>query len=275
MYQKNIKENNENKIFEYVFNSNHNFVINEVAEKMDMSFPTVKRIITFFLEKNIIIEQDKVGNGVGRKAREYSFNDFFCHSVGVQISEEKIKMILTNAKGIVIKKHSKTLQKGGPSITDSLMEELEFFLSRLSKSIFKSIIGIGISVPGIVNEEGKFIEFNSKNKTDISIIGKIKKKFNIPVLVENESNLSAIAEAFLSENSLLSNFTALTINDYVGISSFTREKNQNNFHFKAGRMHHMIVNPEGRICNCGSRGCWGAYVSNPALVEEFHKVFKK
>lgn len=40
-------------------------------------------------------------------------------------------------------------------------------------------------------------------------------------------------------------------------------------------MHHMIVNPEGRICNCGSRGCWGAYVSNPALVEEFHKVFKK
>lgn len=275
MYQKNIKENNENKIFEYVFNSNHNFVINEVAEKMDMSFPTVKRIITFFLEKNIIIEEDKVGSGVGRKAREYSFNDFFCHSVGVQISEEKIKMILTNAKGIVIKKHSKTLQKGGLSITDSLMEELEFFLSRLSKTIFKSIIGIGISVPGIVNEEGKFIEFNSKNKTDISIIEKIKKRFNIPVLVENESNLSAIAEAFLSENSLLSNFTALTLNDYVGISSFTREKNQNDFHFKAGRMHHMIVNPEGKSCGCGSRGYWGAYVSNKALVEEFHEVFKK
>ncbi len=274
MYQKNIKENNENKIFEYVFNSNHNFVINEVAEKMDMSFPTVKRIITFFLEKNIIIEEDKVGSGVGRKAREYSFNDFFCHSVGVQISEEKIKMILTNAKGIVIKKHSKTLQKGGLSITDSLMEELEFFLSRLSKTIFKSIIGIGISVPGIVNEEGKFIEFNSKNKTDISIIEKIKKRFNIPV-VENESNLSAIAEAFLSENSLLSNFTALTLNDYVGISSFTREKNQNDFHFKAGKMHHMIVNPEGKSCLLGSRGCWGAYVSNKALVEEFHEVFKK
>lgn len=275
MYQKNIKENNENKIFEYVFNSNHNFVINEVAEKMNMSFPTVKRIITFFLEKNIIIEEDKVGSGVGRKAREYSFNDFFCHSVGVQISEEKIKMVLTNAKGIVIKKHSKTLQKSGLSITDALMEELEFFLSRLSKSIFKSIIGIGISVPGIVNEEKKFIEFNSKIKTDISIIEKIKKRFDIPVLVENESNLSAIAEAFLSENSLLSNFTALTINDYVGISCFTREKNQNNFHFKAGRMHHMIVNPDGKRCSCGSRGCWGAYISDQALVEEFHGIFKK
>lgn len=275
MYQKNIKENNENKIFEYVFNSNHNFVINEVAEKMDMSFPTVKRIITFFLEKNIIVEEDKVGSGVGRKAREYSFNDFFCHSIGVQISEEKIKIVLTNAKGIVIKKHSKTLQKGALSITDVLMEELEFFLSRLSKSVFKSIIGIGISIPGIVNEEGKFIEFKSKNKTDISIIEKIKKRFGIPVLIENESNLSAIAEAFLSENSLLSNFTTLTINDYVGISCFTREKNQNNFHFKAGRMHHMIVNPDGKSCDCGSKGCWGTYVSNQALVEEFHKVFKK
>ena len=111
MYQKNIKENNENKIFEYVFNSNHNFVINEVAEKMDMSFPTVKRIITFFLEKNIIIEEDKVGSGVGRKAREYSFNDFFCHSVGVQISEEKIKMILTNAKVLLSKSILKHFKK--------------------------------------------------------------------------------------------------------------------------------------------------------------------
>lgn len=37
----------------------------------------------------------------------------------------------------------------------------------------------------------------------------------------------------------------------------------------------MIVNPEGKSCGCGSRGCWGAYVSNKALVEEFHEVFKK
>ena len=275
MYQKNIKENNENKIFEYVFNSNHNFVINEIADKMDMSFPTVKRIVTFFLEKNILIEEDKVGSGVGRKAREYSFNDFFCHSVGVQISEDKIRIILTNAKGIVIKRHAKTFLKNSILITDALMEELEFFLSRLSKTVFKSIIGIGISVPGIVSEEGKFIEFNSKNKTDISIIEKIKKKFDIPVLVENESNLSAIAEAFLSENSLLSNFTTLTINDHVGVSSFNKEKNKNGFYFKAGRVHHMIVNPDGRLCECGSKGCWGAYVSNNALFESFHSVFKK
>lgn len=267
MYQKNVKESNENKVFEYIFNSENNFVINEIADKLDMSFPTAKRVLMYFLDKNIIAEEDKVGHGVGRKAREYSFNKAFCYSLGVQITEKTMKIVLVNAKGTIIKTHPDKRIKNESNIVDELIANIETFQNKLSKDMKKKTIGIGISIPGIVNHEGKFIEFTLNHRTNINEIKKLQNHFKIPVLVENESNLSSVAEAFLGENSKVSNFTTLTINNYVGTSFFQRDKDQIGFHFKAGKMHNMIINADNK------KQCWGEYVSNSALQSAFKKQF--
>lgn len=51
MYQKIIKESNENKIFQYLFKSKENFVINDIANALNMSFPTVKRVVDILVKK--------------------------------------------------------------------------------------------------------------------------------------------------------------------------------------------------------------------------------
>ncbi len=273
MYQKKAHESNESNIFKYIFEGHKSFVINDIVENLDISFPTVKKIISSFLKKNIILENKKVSNGVGRKAMEYSFNDFFCYSVGVLISNENIKLILTNAYGKILKEYYYFLK------TDDFQNEILFsinnFISEFSPEIKENLIGIGISIPGIVNKESNFIEFNSKYKTDLLFIEKLKDTFNIPVLIENESNLAAIAEAFLTKNSIYSNFIVLTINDSIGISNFHQENLEKNFFFKAGRLHHMVIESNGKLCECGSHGCWGCYVSNLALINDFKKYFPK
>lgn len=267
MYQKNVKESNESKVFEYIFNSKNNFVINEIADKLDMSFPTAKRVLMYFLDKNIIAEEDKVGHGVGRKAREYSFNKSFCYSLGVQITEKTMKMVLVNAKGTIVKTHPDKRIKNESNIVDELIVNIESFLNKLSKDMKKKTIGIGIAIPGIVNYEEGFMESTLNHKIDIVEVNKIKNYFKIPVLVENESNLSSVAEAFLGENFGVSNFTTLTINNYVGTSFFQRDKDQIEFHFKAGKMHNMIINADNK------KQCWGEYISNSALQNTFKKHF--
>lgn len=51
MYQKEIKVNNETKLFRYIFNLEQPFSIPEIAKSTDMSFPTVKRILSKFLKR--------------------------------------------------------------------------------------------------------------------------------------------------------------------------------------------------------------------------------
>lgn len=274
MYQKKAQKNNETNAFRYIFYSKNNFVINDISENLDISFPTAKKIINNFLKRNIIFEEKKVGNGVGRKAMEYSFNNFFCYSIGVRLTKNKATILLTNAKGMMIREKTECFLDS-KEIQHEFLNVLKIFLKELPLKIKSKLIGIGISVPGIVSTENEFIEFSSQTKVHLSFIDKIKKELNFPVFMENESNLASIAEGFLTKHSACSLFTVLTINNYVGISNFQQESLSKDFYFKAGRLHHMIVETNGRDCECGSKGCWGSYISNKSLLLDFKKAFPK
>lgn len=99
MYQKEIKKNNETIIFEYIYNRKQGFSIAEVCQSLNLTFPTVKRILEDFLEKDMLIQSRKHSHGVGRKGMEYTYNHDFCYSIGVRISEEYIYLIFTNSVG--------------------------------------------------------------------------------------------------------------------------------------------------------------------------------
>lgn len=271
MYQKKVKESNKNNIFKYIFEKRKSFVINDIAENLNITFPTVKKIINSFLKQNIIFESQKVGFGVGRKAMEYELNEEFCYSIGILASSTKLKFILTNAIGKILKQQIYELKSN--NCKAEILNSTKDFLNTISPEVRKKLIGIGISVPGIVSEEGNFIEFSSKEKIVLSFIEELKNLFHIPVLIENESNLAAIAEAFLTRNSIYSTFTILTINEYVGISNFHQDSLNNTLFFKAGRLHHMVIESNGKLCECGTHGCWGTYVSDKVLLNDFQKYF--
>lgn len=270
MYQKIIKESNENKIFKYIFTQQQNFVITDISENLNMSFPTVKRVVDIFLKKNIIIEKNKVGQGVGRKAREYSFNSEFCYSIGIRITPENIKIVLVNAKIKIIKE--KLYLKKEKMYIKFLKECIEDFFSILSEKEKKNLIGIGIATRGIVNIEKNLVEISSKNSFELSELKSLEEIFNIPILIENESNLAGIAESIIGSAYNLNHFISLTLSETIGCSSFQRDNN-NNFSFKAGRIHHMNINLDGNLCECGFKGCLGAYISNNALLFEFKKFY--
>lgn len=272
MYQKKAQENNENNAFRYIFYKNNNFVINDISENLNISFPTAKKIIDNFLKKGMLFNQKKVGTGVGRKATEYSFNDFFCYSVGVRITKDRANIILINAKGIVLQKKTE-LFSTKKETQGELLDLIKNFIKNLSKNIKDKLVGVGISVPGIVSTENEFIEFSSKKKINLSFIEKAKLELNLPIFMENESNLASIAEGFLTKYSKCSLFTVLTINNYIGISNFQQQHLSKGFNFKAGRLHHMIVETNGRTCECGAKGCWGTYISNISLISDFKKEF--
>lgn len=272
MYQKKAHETNENNVFRYIFYSNCEFVIKDVSENLNISFPTVKKIIDNFLKKEMLFNQKKIGTGVGRKAVEYSFNDFFCYSIGVRIKKHMASIILINAKGKIICEKTSAFSHLD-KIQRELLNLIKDFINSLSKNIKDKLVGVGISVPGIVNRENEFIEFSSKNKVHLSFIEEIKSELNLPVFMENESNLASIGEGFLSKYSKCSLFTVLTINDYVGISNFQQQNSSKGFNFKAGRLHHMIIETNGRTCECGAKGCWGAYISNKSLISDFKRIF--
>lgn len=265
MYQKAVKESNENKIFKYIFNLDSSFSIPELAKINNMTFPTVKRVINKFLEEEIVYEWTLSSGGVGRRAVEYKYNSEFCYSIGMSVDEKRFKVILTDAKGKKI--FSKSYSYDNIKVLDSLIQSLKLFISSLEDKYIDKIIGIGIAIPGIYNKESGFIEFNLFDRDPDSAIEKIEQELGYSVWIENEANMSILAEAIIGNHRNLTDFTVININTNVTCSTFnTFGATNEEYFFKASRVHHMIVDFE-------EQKKVGDYISYKVLESQLKNAF--
>lgn len=272
MYQKKIKENNEKKVFHYIYQKRENLSIADISNDLNISFPTIKTIINKFLKENIIREDLKIGTGAGRKAQYYSLENNFVYSIGISVHLKELKIVLGNERGDIIKETTIKENFLKENLIEKIDEVLEDFLSEINEQIEKKLIGIGISVPGIVDKENSVIEITSQLRIPLNRIQNLSKKYNKKILIDNEANLCAISEKFLGLGREFSNFIILNIGDVLNMSTFTEEDDYGNFSFKASRVNHMSINFQGIPCDCGNKGCWGKYTSETALLEKFKKI---
>lgn len=272
MYQKKIKENNEKKVFHYIYQKRENLSIADISNDLNISFPTIKTIINKFLKDNIIKEDLKLGTGAGRKAQYYSLENNFVYSIGISVHLRELKIVLGNERGDIIKETIIRENFFKNNLIEKIDEILEEFLLEINEEIEKKLIGIGISVPGIVDKENNTIEITSSLRVPLNKIQDLSKKYNKKILIDNEANLCAISEKFLGLGKEFPNFIILNIGDILNMSTFTEEDDYGNFSFKASRVNHMSINFQGVLCECGNRGCWGKYASETALLENLKKV---
>lgn len=275
MYQKTIKENNEKKIFHFVYKEDRDLCIAEICSELDMSFPTVKNVLYKLMERDIIKESLKISSGNGRKAQAYCLNKNFCYSVGVRIDSRKFRFLLVNERGVVTKELSVRETFHEKNLIPRLEEELERFLDSIPSEIREKILGIGIAIPGVVDKIGRALEIGANFKVGEDEIDELSRRLNLKILVDNESNLSAIAEKFLGSGETFSDFITLDLSETISMATFREESHYGNFSFRASRVEHMCIDIDGRLCECGNRGCWGTYVSDKALLKSFRGEFQE
>jgi len=245
MYQKEIKQGNENIIFHSIYFTEDSFSIPDLTKITNMTFPTVKRVVNEFLEKDIIVEWTLSTGGVGRRAVKYKYNPDFCYSIGVSINEEKIKFVLINTIGKIFQ--SKIIDTQNENFIDFLTKNLKDFIKEIDEKYLAKVIGVGISIPGIYNKEDHFLEFNNTDRYESTVITEIEQDINLPIWVENEANMSILAEAIINKYKDLEDFTVINISNKVTCSTFHKFGNKSeDYFFKASRVHHMIVDYENQ-----------------------------
>ncbi len=273
MYQKKIKADNEKKIFHYIYKEKKDFCIADIGKALDMSFPTVKNVLFKLLENGIIKESSKISSGNGRRAQGYSLNKNFCYSIGIRINISGFNFVLLNEKGSIVKELSIVEELDKNNLIYRLDEELEEFLDSISKEVQEKILGIGIAIPGVTDDSEDILEITTNFKISQEHIRKLSKKYNLKIIVDNESNLSAIAEKFLGIGERLNYFLTLDIGETISMANFKEEGSYGNFSSRASRVEHLCIEIDGRPCDCSHKGCWGSYISERALLRSFKEVY--
>ena len=88
----------------------------------------------------------------------------------------------------------------------------------------------------------------------------------IPVVVTNDAKAAAMGEMKYGVAVGMNNFVELTLGTGVGSGIVANGQLIYGFDGFAGELGHMIVEPDGRPCGCGRKGCLETYCSATGVV---------
>lgn len=125
---------------------------------------------------------------------------------------------------------------------------------------------IGIGLAGFVDRHGVVRSSpNAPGLIGVDVAAELGEKFDLPTLVDNDANCTAVAAHRLFAKDAES-LVAITLGTGIGggvILDGRLLRGANGF---AGEPGHMVIDLDGAPCACGQRGCWEAYASGTGLA---------
>lgn len=265
-----IKMNNKKRITN-LLSKERELTKLEISRKLDISVPTVTTIVGELMEEGIVEEAGMAISTGGRKPVIIRFLPDSRYSIGIDLGRDYVRAILINLDGKIIEERKKELV----SITeDEVLNLMKLLIEELINSdddVKGKLLGIGFSLPGIVNEEQLTLEVATNFRLKNISFRKLHSHFNLSIFLENEANAGAIAESKLGVAKDLSNLIYVSITEGIGGGILLSDNMYRGRDRRAGEIGHMCIIKDGRQCNCGRKGCWETYASNRALINDYNK----
>ena len=140
----------------------------------------------------------------------------------------------------------------------------------------KDISSVGIGTPGTVNKEG-VIEFaNNLGFVNVPAKEMLIERLGIEnVYVDNDANCAALGEAQAGSGHGAKDFIAVTLGTGVGSGVIINGKIVAGVNNAGGECGHSVIVVDGEPCTCGRKGCWEAYASATALINQTKAAMEK
>ncbi len=136
----------------------------------------------------------------------------------------------------------------------------------------KRLVGIGIGAPNANYYKGT-IEHPPNLRWDyVDVRSQLARYYNLPVAVTNDANAAALGEMLFGAARGMKNFIVITLGTGLGSGIVANGELIYGADGFAGEIGHTIVDPKGRECGCGKRGCLETYCSATGLCRTVQEL---
>jgi len=261
---------------------NRAMILNIIREKQPISRVTIARltglnkstvssIISELLKEELIYELVSEDQNIGRNPYNL-YLKLDKHYIGaINIDSSITRFAIADIDGSIKgKSEIETDSLNAEKFIDKCITEIKDLSKKLH---ITHLEGLGVSIAGIVDSENLLVKFAPNlGWEDLNIGELLKKKLpNVKhISVGNDAKSSALAELWYGDHELdLSNFVFLSIGQGIGAGIVVENKLLNGEFQASGEFGHMVIFEGGELCKCGNRGCWEAYASDKAIVNQY------
>jgi glucokinase len=128
-------------------------------------------------------------------------------------------------------------------------------------------VAVGVGCGGPMTAGGGLVSpLNIPGWRDFPLRPRLAELTGLPVVVDNDAKALALGEGWCGAARGCSDFLAMVVSTGVGGGIVLDGRLLDGADGNAGHVGHLVVEPEGRPCPCGSRGCLEAEASGLAIA---------
>jgi len=240
----------------------------ELSLLTNKSVPLVAKTIAELVAEGEVLETGLANSTGGRRAQKYSIRKDLMYVIAVAIDQLVTRIALVDMdnryKGPV-KKYELDL-KNDPNSLETLASHIEAFREELGVDPC-NLAGIGIGMPGFIDVR-KGINHTYLPTSETNVIAYLQHVTGLPVLIDNDSSLIALAEYRLGIARNRQNVMVVNIGWGIGLGMILNGslfRGDNGF---AGELSHIPLYTNNKICGCGKTGCLETEASLLVLVQK-------
>lgn len=253
----------------------------QLAEITGLNKTTVSSLISELIAQEFVQESAesvsaRINGRTGRPAVMLELNPAAGCAIAAEVGVDFLSVAVANFTSEVIWRQTERTRhlQGQQAIIDRLLALLRIAVQQGLAATHR-VLGIAVGVPALVElDHGSVIFAPNLNWQDVPLGSILRAAFDLPIFLDNEANLAALAETqygaarnhgnvlYISAGVGLGGGIVRDGHIYRGVSGFAGEFGH--MKVEAGSEMSASLGRE-RVCGCGSTGCWETYVSERAL----------
>jgi predicted NBD/HSP70 family sugar kinase len=246
----------------------------EIARRTGLSRSTVSSLVSELQSDGLVVERPEpaaaYGDQGGRPPILLSFDASAGVAVGIDFDHHHVRVAVADLSSRILAERERPLDtdhaaQEGLDAAAALVGELlaEADVAR------EQVIGAGMCLPGPIHRATGVVGSTAilPGWVGVAAADEMRRRLDMPIVVDNDANLAALAEAAFGAGRDAKDLVYLMISSGIGAGLVLNGRLYRGCDGLAGELGHVLVDADGAVCRCGNRGCLETVAGTDALTD--------
>ena len=183
--------------------------------------------------------------------------------VGLDVGGTKIDALALAADGAILARTRIPTGWGDHAVVSAVHDAIEALAGEGGFPV-ADVVSVGIGIPGLIDADaGRVLHAVNLGVTQLDLADAVRVRLPVPVSVENDVKAAALGAGSLRGDA--HSMAYLNLGTGVAAGIVIDGALWRGAHGTAGEVGHLSVDPRGRVCGCGQRGCIETFCGGGAV----------
>ncbi|HET8949139.1 MAG TPA: ROK family transcriptional regulator [Solirubrobacteraceae bacterium] len=246
----------------------------EIARRTGLSRSTVSSLVSELQADGLVVERSEPaaahGDQGGRPPILLSFDASAGVAVGIDFDHHHVRVAISDLSSRILVERELELDTDHAA-HEGLDAAAELVTELLGEAGVDEarVIGAGMCLPGPIHRPTGVVGSTAilPGWVGVAAADEMHRRLDLPILVDNDANLAALAEAAFGAGRDAKDLVYLMISSGIGAGLVLNGRLYRGAEGLAGELGHVLVDADGPVCRCGNRGCLETVAGTDALAD--------